>query len=188
MTNVPESYRMGIELIGGVKITPFLQWEGNVTFSKNEIKNYTEFATFYDTNWGEEYKEINYGSTQISYSPSVVAASVLSAQSNGFRCSYTTKYVGEQYFDNTTNDLRKLDAYLINNFHIGYELKLKGIGSLDFQFNINNFLNEEYSNNAYGGQWFEENPEEAGEFTEGSWAYYFPQAPRHYMLKVKFTF
>ena len=34
-SNTPESYRMGIELTAGVQITPWLQWNGNLTVSEN---------------------------------------------------------------------------------------------------------------------------------------------------------
>ena len=50
-SNTPESYRMGIELTAGVQITPWLQWNGNLTVSENIIKKYTEYVDLYDENW-----------------------------------------------------------------------------------------------------------------------------------------
>ena len=41
-TNVPNSYRLGIELQGKVEINEYINIAANVTFSKNKIKNYTE--------------------------------------------------------------------------------------------------------------------------------------------------
>ena len=40
-SNIKDSYRMGIELTGGVSITHWLDWNGNVTLSRNKIKDYT---------------------------------------------------------------------------------------------------------------------------------------------------
>ena len=41
-SNIKDSYRMGIELTGGVEITRWLDWSGNLTLSRNKIKNFTE--------------------------------------------------------------------------------------------------------------------------------------------------
>lgn len=37
-TNIPDSYRAGLELSAGVKICNGFRWDGNVTISQNKIK------------------------------------------------------------------------------------------------------------------------------------------------------
>ena len=46
---------------------------------------------------------------------------------------------------------------------------------------INNLFNLEYSNNAYGGNWYE-NEEEM------TWAYYYPQAGIHVFAGLNINF
>ncbi len=70
--NVPKSSRLGIELEGGISITPQLSWAANATFSKNKIENYTEFIDDYD-NGGQI--ESNFTDTDIALSPSIITNS-----------------------------------------------------------------------------------------------------------------
>ena len=41
-SNVPDSYRTGIELMAGIKLDCGLQWDINATLSKNRVQNFTE--------------------------------------------------------------------------------------------------------------------------------------------------
>ncbi|MFW5753356.1 MAG: TonB-dependent receptor, partial [Marinilabiliaceae bacterium] len=45
MTNVPNSYRAGIELTGSIRPTSWLYWDGNATISRNIIRNFVETST-----------------------------------------------------------------------------------------------------------------------------------------------
>ena len=40
--NVPDSYRMGIELMAGLKLPCGFQWDINATLSRNRVENFTE--------------------------------------------------------------------------------------------------------------------------------------------------
>jgi iron complex outermembrane recepter protein len=50
-TNIPNSYRMGIELQGKYIFDKFLNVAANITFSKNKIKNFTEYLDDYDNGY-----------------------------------------------------------------------------------------------------------------------------------------
>ncbi|MGL5919396.1 MAG: TonB-dependent receptor, partial [Bacteroidales bacterium] len=80
-SNIKDSYRTGIELMGGVRITNWLNWEGNVTLSQNKIKNFTEFVDDWDT--GEQITK-HYDKTNIAFSPNVIANSIFSFGYKGF--------------------------------------------------------------------------------------------------------
>ena len=41
-SNIKDSYRSGIELACGIKATSFLDWNGNLTLSRNKIKNFVQ--------------------------------------------------------------------------------------------------------------------------------------------------
>ena len=69
-TNTPSSYRLGIELQGKANLLPWLNASANIAFSKNKIKNFTEYVDDYD-NGGQN--TFQYPNTDISFSPNVVA-------------------------------------------------------------------------------------------------------------------
>lgn len=182
MTNVPESYRMGIEVISGLQIFDRLNWEANFTLSQNRIKNYVEYATYYDENWNAVYDSRNLGETDISYSPNIIANSLIKYEIvDDLNINFISKYVGKQYFDNTSSPDRQLDAYFVNNLRIDYQFSLKSIKNISLQLLVNNIFDVEYESFAYGGNWYENGEEK-------TWAYYFPQAGINYLAGIKLRF
>ncbi len=176
--NVPNSSRLGIELEGGVSITSNFSWAANATFSKNKIENYTEFIDDYD-NGGQI--ERNFSDTDIALSPSIIANSILGFSENGMTTELTTKYVSKQYLDNTQNDARSIDPYLVNDLRISYAFtNLSFAKGITANLMINNLLDEKYETNGYtfgyvfGG--------------EQRFNYYYPQAGRNFLLQVKWEF
>ena len=182
MTNVDKSYRAGIEFIWGVQLLSNLKWDANLTLSRNRIKDFTEYSTYYDENWNEEYKGKELGDTHISYSPEVIGSSVLNwTPSKGLGLSFISKYVGEQYFDNTSNTERKLDDYLVHNFRMDYAVQPSWMKEILFHVQINNVLDKKYENNAYGGNWYEQGDEK-------TWRYFYPQAGINFLAGVTLRF
>ncbi|MGB4576592.1 MAG: TonB-dependent receptor [Paludibacter sp.] len=149
-TNIPDSYRAGIELTAGVKINNWLQWDGNVTLSQNKIQNFTEEdVDVYDAEWNWIDSQDNHlGKTDIAYSPDVVANSIFTFNFKLFEIGFYSNYVGKQYFDNTSNDERSIDAYFVNNLSLKYALPLRKMKGIDFQVLVNNLFNAEYESNA----------------------------------------
>ncbi|WP_143525125.1 TonB-dependent receptor [Labilibacter marinus] len=182
MTNVDKSYRTGIELDLGVKILNNLSWSGNATFSKNIIKDYVET---YDPDYNPATKNdihIKHGDNQIAYSPSYIASSIFTYKAfKGNSISFITKHVGEQYFDNTQSEDRKLSAYTVSNAIFTQEFTPSWMKKIELQLSINNLFNKEYVSNAYGGNWYEGG-------VENSWAAYYPQAGTHAFFRARFIF
>ncbi|MFA8433635.1 MAG: TonB-dependent receptor [Marinifilaceae bacterium] len=182
MTNVDKSYRAGIELILGVQLAKGLKWDANVTYSRNKIKNFIEYADHYDANWDKKQIGIELGETDIAYSPEVIASSLLNwTPVNDLDISFISKYVGEQFFDNTSSDKRKIDDYLVNNMRINYRLYPKWMKEIGMYVQINNLFDEEYSNNAYGEIWYEQE-------VQKTWSSHFPQAGINFMTGVTLRF
>ncbi|WP_245870428.1 TonB-dependent receptor [Labilibaculum manganireducens] len=184
MTNVDKSYRVGFEFIGGVQLLPNLKWDANLTLSRNKIKDFTDYVSVIDGDWDEvDVKAIKLGETDISYSPEVVGSSILNWNpAKGLGVSFISKYVGEQFFDNTSNEDRKIDAYLVNNLRFEYTVQPKWMKEIAFNVQINNLFDKEYENNAYG----EHN--EGLDGTPGTWKAYFPQAGTNFMAGLTFRF
>jgi len=158
MTNAPLSYRSGIELVGGFRFKQIADWQANVSFSQNKIKNFTSYVDDWDT--GAQI-ETNLGETDISFSPNIIMGSQLTFYPfNNFEIALHTKFVGNQYIDNTSSENRMLDAYSVSNISLAYTLHTKTIGSVDFKLLINNVFDEEYETSAWvyryhtGGEYY----------------------------------
>jgi iron complex outermembrane receptor protein len=179
MENFDDSYRAGIELTLAAKLTSTLRWDINATFSRNKIKNFTEYVDDWD-NGGQQ--QFDLGTTDLSFSPNVIANSqlVLTAMP-GLNLSLQSNYVGKQYIDNTSNEDRKLDAYVVNNLKLDYILKQKLFKEVKLHAQVNNLLNAEYESNAWvysyilNGKRFK---------MDG----YFPQAGTNVMFGIDFSF
>jgi iron complex outermembrane receptor protein len=182
MTNVAESYRAGIELVANYKPINKLSLEANLTLSRNKIKDFVSWAATYDEDWNENYESFDLGERDIAYSPNIISSGIVSYKPfAGFNISWIAKYVGAQYFDNTSSPNRKLDPYFVNNLQLDYSIETKFIKEINFSFIVNNIFNLKYSNNAYGGMWYEQG-------VEKTWAYYFPQAGINFMGGINLKF
>jgi iron complex outermembrane receptor protein len=124
------------------------------------------------------------GNTTISFSPSVIYSGKLSVMpTKNLTIFWITKYVGEQYLDNTENRARKLDSYLVNNFSVDYRFKVKGAKSIYIQAMVNNVFNNKYEANA----WVYRTLFQSGEPEYSSIGYY-PQATINFALKIGVEF
>ncbi len=179
MENVDNSYRAGMELQGGWKISRLLLWNVNATFSRNKIKNYTEFVD----NWDEGGQSaFDRGTTDIAFSPAVIANSQLvfsPAKNLNFRLG--SSYVGKQFIDNSSDNDRVLEAYFVNNLKMDYSFKTSLFNEITLHFQVNNLLNEEYESNAWVYSYIYEG-------VRNKMDGYFPQAGRHFMASIDVKF
>lgn len=174
-TNIPKSYRAGIELQGGMKFTSWMNATANLSFSQNKVKDFEEYIDDYD-NGGQQKN--SYAATAIAYSPAVVGAATISfiPIRNG-ELSLLGKYVSRQYLDNTENKNRSLQPFFVEDFRAIYTIKTKGLKELNLIAQVNNLFGEKYEPNGYtfsyiaGGELLTEN-------------YYFPMAGRNFMLAM----
>lgn len=185
MENVKDSYRTGIELEAQVPILPKLIVAANATISKNIIKDYTAYYDYYTPDYGEELKQKEefYDETDISFSPNLVGmASLTYVPIKNMSLNLMGKYVGKQYYDNTSDDENSLEAYFVSNFVAGYTFNIASVGSIDLQFMVNNLFNKEYFANAWVS---------TTKFNDDSEKVYkglFPQATRNFMGRVTLRF
>ena len=141
MENVDSSYRLGIELFGGVRLAPWLRLDANATLSTNKIVNYR----YTDFDEGDSQLRDLVANTDLAYSPNFVGAAVATIEPWGdLKFLLTAKYVGSQYLDNTSRDCFRQDAYLLLNAKVGYTWHLQRGGELEAQLAVNNLLNRSY--------------------------------------------
>ncbi len=193
-TNIDDSFRKGIEIQGSVIFTDYLQWAGNLTLSKNKITKYTAYVDNWDT-WEQE--EFEYRNSDLAFSPSIIWSSNFNIKfHSNLKFDFTSKYVGEQFIDNTSSESRKLDDYLVNNIRVIYNWENKLFKTTKISFQINNILNNEYVSNAWVYQFISDNwdPRENDPYVTKSsdrgynMAGYFPQATRNYLLGISLGF
>ncbi len=178
-TNIPVSYRTGIELQGKVVFNKWMNLAANFTVSRNKIKNFTEYLDDYD-NGGQQMKF--YSKTNISFSPAVIAGgSINFVPVKNAEINLISKYVGRQYLDNTSQHSRSLDPYYLQNIRLSYSLPNKIVKATDIILQLNNVFNKKYEPNGYSFSYIY-----GGSLTTEN--YYFPMAGFNFMLGVNLKF
>ncbi|MCK7556978.1 TonB-dependent receptor [Chitinophaga sedimenti] len=160
-TNIPESYRLGLELQGSVKLGNYVDVAANIALSRNRIKNFSEYIDDYD-NGGQKIE--SHGETDISFSPGVTAGYTFTVKPvKGLNIDLLGKYVSRQYLDNTSNKNRSLDGYYTQDVRLNYTVPQNLLKELGLQLMLNNVFNKMYVPNGYtfsyiaGGQLTTEN-------------------------------
>lgn len=174
-TNVDKSYRAGVEVEVGYMILKNLSVTGNATFSQNKINSFTEYVFNYDS-YTED--EIKHAKTDLAFSPNLIAALGLNYEPiNGLVLGASSKFVSEQYLDNTSSETRKIESYFFTNFQVSYTIKDVLFREITVGVQLNNAFNHLYENNGYtwgyiaGGQRISEN-------------FYYPQAGTNIMTRL----
>ncbi len=186
MTNIRDSYRAGIEMIAGVKPFNRFQWDLNLTLSRNKIPAFTEYVDNWDY-WSDPVHEPyqishDLGETNLAFSPSVIMGSVISYEIiNNLKISVQSKYVGKQYFDNTSSEDRTLKSYFVNDASVHYSFKTKLVEEIILNIMVNNLFNTKYETNAWIYRYYTGGEEY---FMDG----YFPQAGIHFLGGVTLKF
>ena len=166
-TNVPQSYRAGIELTGSWKPRPWLRFDGNATFSQNKIEHFTEYVDDYDAG-GQIAIEHNH--TDIAFSPN--AQGFLSATFTPVRrlsVALNGRFIGRQYLDNTQDAKRSMADYTLADARIRYTATSKAFREIAFTLALNNILDRRYESNGYTYSY-----QSGGALSTSN--YYYPQA------------
>jgi iron complex outermembrane receptor protein len=180
-TNVSKSYRAGIEAVVAVKFLKIVEWSINGTYSQNKILDFVSYIDDWYA-WPEQVID-TLGTSDISFSPSVVAGSNLSVlPAKNIKITLISNYVGRQYIDNTQTKSRSLDPYFVSNILINYSVKPKWVKQFDFIVSLNNVFSEEYSSKAWVYTYY------AGGTQPEEMNGYFPQAKFNFIAGVTLHF
>ncbi|MCL2247600.1 MAG: TonB-dependent receptor [Lentimicrobiaceae bacterium] len=183
MTNVKDSYRLGIELVASYQPVKFFQWKISGTFSLNKILDFEHFVEKYDEDWEPDgFTTTLMKSTTISFSPAIVASNLFQFYPfKNFGVNLVTQFVSKRYIDNSQDERHILKPYCVNNLNLSYEIpKLKKV-ALSLFFSVNNIFNAKYESNAW--VWRAVVGQE-DYFEDG----YFPQAGINFLGGVKVRF
>jgi iron complex outermembrane receptor protein len=186
MTNVHDSYRTGLELSAGMRFTSWLRWDVNATLSRNKILDYTGYVDNWDY-WsdpeGEPYQVAEeLGTTDLAFSPELLAHSHLEVTPvENLRLLLISRYVGQQYIDNTSSNERTLDPYTVSDLRVEYTFFPQWIRQLSLHLQVSNLLNARYETNAWIYRYYLGGEEL---FMDG----FYPQAGTHFMAGIRVQF
>jgi len=178
-TNVDKSYRAGFEFISSFLISKKVKFNLNATYAQNKIESFKE--VIYDYTNGFDIIENTYSNTDIAFSPSMIgAASIEYNPIKSLNLMLQTKYVGEQFLDNTANSKRKLDAYQTVDARISYTIFPKKMKEITFNLLVNNIFNTLYSSNGYTYSY------KSGDMITEN--FYYPQAGVNFLVGMTMKF
>ena len=174
-TNVPHSYRLGIELQGGALVNKWMNVAGNFSVSKNKVSSFVEYIDNYDTG---DQNAVAHKNTDISFSPSVVAGATINLLPvQNLEFSLLSKYVGKEYMDNSQSEDRKLNPFFTEDLRANLTLKKVLFSEIHIIGQVNNIFNRKYEPNGYTYSYISGN----ALATENG---YYPMAGTNYMLGV----
>lgn len=196
--NVEESYRQGVELQAGKKLGEKLRWEGNLTLSNNKILNYVEEQVYWDENWNANTYQMLHEETDIAYSPNMIGASIFTYDAwNGknffsdeeldIDVELATKYVGEQYMDNTMNEEKMISEYIVHDVVIRCATKVNG-NVLGLNVFVNNVLDEVYHTGVWTYSSLNSAPVDGQAWDSRHDVYVSPQAGRNGFVSLSYKF
>lgn len=178
-TNIPNSYRLGIELQGSVRPYNWFSAQANLAVSRNKIMHFTEFVDDYD-NGGQ--KQNRFAETDIALSPAIVgAASITFYPVKDLEFSLLGKYVSRQYLDNTEDGGRKLEGYFVQNARGTYTFRKGFLKEANLVLQVNNLFDKKYEPSGYTYNYIS-----GGMVSVNN--YYFPMAGINYMMAINFKF
>ncbi|MBP6184415.1 MAG: TonB-dependent receptor [Saprospiraceae bacterium] len=179
LTNVPDSWRAGMEFSLAAQLGAGWHYEGNLCLSRNKIKAFEEVLYDYTTGF-DEIRNL-YQNVDIAFSPPLTTYHQLEwCFGKGFSLAGISRFIARQYLDNTQNEQRSLPSWWVQDLNIVWTRAFKGIGTISASLQVNNVLDAAYSNNGYTYSYI------YGEtITEN---FYYPQAGRHFFggLRIQF--
>jgi iron complex outermembrane receptor protein len=179
-TNSGESYRLGLEIEAVVPVTSQLTLQPNLAISSNKNR---ETVRSFD---GELQ---NLGSTDIAFSPNLVAANAVVYQPlKNLQISLLSKFVGEQFMSNTEAQSSKLASYFTNDINLVYTLKPKStFDTVVFTALVNNIFDQKFVSNGYYFTYDDDftNP---GNIATVEGAGFYPQAGINFLAGVTLSF
>jgi iron complex outermembrane receptor protein len=176
-SNIKNSFRVGTELQGAVRLNKWVSLKGNLTLSTNKIKSFTEFIDDYD-NGGQQ--ERTYSKTDLPFSPSAISSTSIDiVPFKKASLSIISKYVSRQYLDNTSMKSRSLDPYFVQDLRLTYQWEKLNSHEVKMFIHINNIYSALYEANGYTFSYISGNKLN----TEN---YYFPMATINILAGVNF--
>jgi len=175
-----KSYRVGLEIDASVSLLKNLTYKPNLAVSQNKNKDFIS---------SKDGALVNLGTTNISFSPSVIVGNVIEySPLKNFQINWLSKYVGDQYMGNIDSETSKLDAYFTNDINIVYTFNnIPFVDSIVLSGIVNNIFNEKYVSNGYFFT-YDDTWSEPDTITTIEGAGYYPQATTNFLIGASIKF
>jgi iron complex outermembrane receptor protein len=146
-TNIPNSYRTGIELTGRWKPINWLDANANLSLSSNKVINYTSYYDDYDQG-GQKSEFLS--KADIAFSPAAIAGYTINIMPlKRIELSLIGKYVSRQYLDNTSRADRSLDPFYVQDLRLSYRVNPRFMKEILLVGQVMNIFNTMYEPNGY---------------------------------------
>lgn len=177
--NVPESYRLGLEVEGETRLSKIFTLRGNLTLSSNKVVAYNEYEDAFDENFGYLGQvAVPYEKTDLAFSPSLVAGAELRIRViSTLEFNILNKYVYSQFLDNSGDRNNKLEGYYLTDVQLFWKLSQ----NFNLNFQMLNSFNHLYVSNGWSYRY---RVDEERRIAQG----YFPQAGRHFLAGLNISF
>lgn len=177
-TNIPKSYRAGVELQAAWKPLTWFDVSANLTLSRNRIDNFTEYLDDYDNG---TQKVNRYNLTDIALSPDIIGGAVFDVNlTRSLTVSMISKYVSRQFLDNTSQTSRSLDPFFYENARMTWKVPQHLFREVQLIGMAYNILNAHYEPNGYTSSYISNQEVVTNNF-------YFPAATVNYMCSVNIS-
>ena len=198
---------MGLETELEVKPTRRLSVRAAATLSSNKVEDFTEYIDNWDY-WSQDFENTppeeleplqfavaQEGETDLAFSPGLTTSgqidyTIVDAKAHRLSLSWMTKYVGEQYLDNTGRDASLLENYTYTDVGVNYQFKWRGKRSLQANLLVRNLFDARFESNGwiyrFRSRDFDPRATDPYSTLEGGDIYHlkglFPQAGRNILL------
>jgi len=178
--NVGDSYRLGLELDANIFLSNSWLLRPNIALSNNKNQDYY---------FQKDGNLINYGNTNIAFSPNIVAGNgVTFAPSEKLQFSVLSKFVGKQFMGNIDSANSELPSYFVNDLNVSYEIQPKSVfKSIVFSVLLNNLFNTKYVSNGYYYT-YDDTWTNPGNTITLDGAGYYPQAGLNFLAGISMKF
>jgi iron complex outermembrane receptor protein len=178
--NVGDSYRLGLEMDTSIYLSNKWILRPNIALSNNKNQDYY---------FQKDGNLINYGNTNIAFSPNIVAGNCVTfAPNEKLQFSVLSKFVGKQYMGNIDSASSELPSYFVNDLNVSYEIEPKSVfKSVLFSLLVNNLLNTKYVSNGYYYT-YDDTWTNPGSIITLDGAGYYPQAGINFLAGISMKF
>ena len=118
-TNIPDSYRCGIELTAGWTPVRWLDLEANAALSRSRLLDFDEYVE----DWDNGVTVLHYTDKALAFSPDAIVNGFATLHFGGFKAVWHTAFVSRMYLDNSENVDRSLPAYSLSELGLSYALR-----------------------------------------------------------------
>jgi iron complex outermembrane receptor protein len=164
--NADKTVHSGFEMQGDFLFHNYFRLGGNLSYSRNYFKKFIQKG---------DVEEQDQSGNYLAGFPDWLTNCYTALIFGKLNSTFSWRYVGKRYLDNTNNKERTAAAYHLFDLHFSYLVKkMPGFPELRFIFRINNVFDAKYETYGYFDSWYET-------------AYLYPGAPRNYYLGVTFN-